>query len=278
MARINIEDSLFKDQRFTELCIKLGSRPLALGWLVEAWILAQEHVSAKNPTGKISVEKWESRRMNDLIIDVGLATVADRHVELAGSDKSFNWLTQRQEAASKGGVARAKKMQDKQLEASRDVPTGSRSEAGLCPPTLPLTLSLNKKDLTEYTTHVEEGGTGETAATDETPNHPPQRFKIHPDLADESINDILATIAPTAQTRWIRVYKDPNWVRDAMKEAISFYTARGDDLTGGWGVVLHKALDRAWRARLKANGGRSDPWSHNDPKFWAQVFGNEAGK
>ena len=275
MARINIEDTLFRDRRFTDLCIKLGSRPLALGWLVEAWILAQEQVCAENPHGKISVEKWESHRMCDLIIEVGLATCADRQVELAGADESFKWLTQRQEAASKGGLARAEKYKNSassNVKASEIVPVGSRSASGLSPLTLPLSLTPNKENLTLITRYVEEGESRkeEPAAVNKS------KFRIHKDLSDPGINDILATISEATQSRWVRSH-DPIWVRETLKEAISFYTARGDDLTDGWGVVLHKALQRAKAAKEKANGGRLTMDSVQTDDFWAKVFPKSEG-
>ena len=43
MARINIEDSLFKDRRFLKLLTKLGCEYKALGMISSAWILAQEN-------------------------------------------------------------------------------------------------------------------------------------------------------------------------------------------------------------------------------------------
>lgn len=230
-------------------------------------MLAQQYVSPENPNGMVPAAEWQAQEIANEIIEVRLASLAGEFVEISGGSKNFSWLVQKQVAAKKGGAAKA---------AAVRLPNATVPGAEGCPPTLPLTLSLNKKDLTEYTTHVvEEGGTGETAAT-EKPNHPRQRFKIHPALADDSINDVLATIADTTQKRWVGVYGDPDWTKKALKEAISFYTARCDDLSGGWGVVLHKALDRASRARINANGGRSSDLSHNDPKFWAKVFAQEA--
>ena len=269
MARINIEDSLFKDQRFTDLCIKLGSRPLALGWLVEAWLLAQEGVSADNPSGVISVEKWKARRMCDLILEVGLAEVCGGQIEMAGADKSFNWLIQRQAAASKGGIARAEKYKNQALmESAGIVPTGSRPASGLSPLTPSPTLTPLKENLTLITKSVVGGENPKTAAK--------AKFRVHSKLQHPAINDILATIAESTQTRWLKLHEDPKVIRDDLVEAVSFYSARGDDLSEGWGVVLHKALQRARAKRLTTTAAIPEISDDINSPFWKKVFGDGA--
>jgi hypothetical protein len=135
MARINIEDSLFKDGRFTNLCIKLGTRKLAIGALVEAWMLAQTYVSPDNPKGLIPVEAWAEHEIEDAIIEKKLAKVIDQMVvELCGAQESFAWLVQKQMAAKKGGMANASR-----IEAERE-PIGSTRKPKLAD-SIPLDLT-----------------------------------------------------------------------------------------------------------------------------------------
>lgn len=98
MARINIEDSLFKDVRFTKLCIKFGCRRTALGALVEAWMLAQQCVSVNNPEGSIPETEWNAQEIANEIVDVKLASKHNGLVTITGGAKNFAWLVQRQEA------------------------------------------------------------------------------------------------------------------------------------------------------------------------------------
>lgn len=143
MARINIEDSLFKDGRFTNLCIKLGSRRLAIGAIVEAWILAQSHVSPENPSGILPAAEWQLHEIAPEILQCKLAKELENGmIEISGGKESFSWLVQKQEAAKKGGDAKA-------LKAKNTMPIGSRvaaerlpGEAEICPPTLIPPLSL----------------------------------------------------------------------------------------------------------------------------------------
>lgn len=69
MARINIEDSLFKDDRFLELVARLGNKTLALGVIVEAFILAQKHYLKESNDRLIPLSEWE-RSLNGSKRDV----------------------------------------------------------------------------------------------------------------------------------------------------------------------------------------------------------------
>lgn len=124
MARINIEDSLYKDHRFIKLYIKLGSIDLALGLLVRAWSIAQEFYLKDDR--HIPREEWDKQNLNDLIIEVGLATEVNGRIKVSGSDEQFSWLLQRVEAGRRGGQSRGK--QDQNLpESERIKRSGARS-------------------------------------------------------------------------------------------------------------------------------------------------------
>lgn len=67
MARINVDESLFKDNRFNELCISLKSSAMAVGALVQAWLVAQEYW--KNSDEGIPKPAWKKLRLNNEIIN-----------------------------------------------------------------------------------------------------------------------------------------------------------------------------------------------------------------
>lgn len=100
MARLNIEDSLFKDSRFLDLVVKIGNYSQALGDVVLAWVVAQEYF-LKND-GCIPFEVWQKRKLNDALIECGLATKQEKGFYLAGSHDQFAWIKQRSDAGKKG--------------------------------------------------------------------------------------------------------------------------------------------------------------------------------
>ena len=105
MARINIEDSLFKDHRFFQLAIKTGSLQNALGAIVWAFIIAQKHFLDESNDRKIPLEEWKKQECSDLLIEMGLAEMSDSGVSVSGSKEQFSWLLQRVEAGRIGGLS-----------------------------------------------------------------------------------------------------------------------------------------------------------------------------
>lgn len=107
MPRINIEDSLYRDGRFIELCLTLKSKWTALGALTEAWSFAQDYVNIDNPLGLVPLIDWNNRKICNYIIEAGLAEVREDKVYLRGAEKHFNWLISAKIKGQKGGLARA---------------------------------------------------------------------------------------------------------------------------------------------------------------------------
>lgn len=139
MARINIEDSLFRDTRFLNLCVKLGSPAVALGEIVFAYIEAQKF-HLKN--GAIPESVWADKRLNYAIIEVGLAEVTPKGVRIKGQDEAFKWLV----SASAGGSKKSPKKL-KNLKQNNRSDFGAKTEvrpksAEALTPTPTLTLNL----------------------------------------------------------------------------------------------------------------------------------------
>lgn len=134
MARINIEDTLFKEKSFEKLLIKLGSKRAALGALVEAFILAQKWYKSTASDRLIPQEEWDREEIAKELVEVGYAEIREKGVYLRGSEDQFGWLIQRQEAGAKGG---AKKAENRLATASDRLPDVS----GLYPLTLTPSLS-----------------------------------------------------------------------------------------------------------------------------------------
>lgn len=146
MARINIEDSLFKDRRFIDLCIKMGSRTMALGALLESYMLSQSYAKPDNPRCLIPASAWKSQGLHDDLIACGLAVREDDKIYVRGSAECHAWLIQKQAAGRQGGLKKSasKTKHLKQNARSTTEAQPKRGQAKPKPPTLtlPLTPSL----------------------------------------------------------------------------------------------------------------------------------------
>lgn len=136
MARINIEDSLFKDQRWIDLVIEVKSAESAMGALVWLWLTAQKYW--KRDRARIPKDAWTQQKLNPALITTGWAVWQDEHngYFAEGSEAQFKWLLQKQEAGAAGGKAsgESRHRDFDELEASG----GKRDEAqasGAKPPT-----------------------------------------------------------------------------------------------------------------------------------------------
>jgi len=107
MARVNVDESIFLDARFTELAMILSSRALAIGELVLAWRIAIMYYAKHNSYIPLSV--WKKQKLSDSIITVGLAEVRDDFVYVRGTEKHADWLKKLQISGKKGGLAKSKR-------------------------------------------------------------------------------------------------------------------------------------------------------------------------
>lgn len=128
MARINIEDSLWKDDRFQDLMIRVANRHTAKGMLVELWSLAQEFWF---PERKLIPVERIRRSGLDLMLEVGLAIEKEGGVFAVGTEKAFDWLFQKQSAGRKGGRPKKEGSPKKRTKADgkRPVSDDKRAQA-----------------------------------------------------------------------------------------------------------------------------------------------------
>jgi hypothetical protein len=153
MARINIEDNLFKKAAWAELVMKTGDRSKAVGDLYWAWATAQEYwFPEKQP---IPIEVWKRERLNDHIINCGFAELREDGVYMHGSESQFAWLFQRQEAG-KNSAERRKEKKLKSTAVQRPLtaverPTSSSSFSSSFSKDLELSSKKPKNDLFQKT-------------------------------------------------------------------------------------------------------------------------------
>lgn len=136
MARINIEDSLFLDERFIYLASKIG-RFEAGGQFLYATKLAQRYW--KENKSLIPENIFKIAGFSDEIISSGLIEKKEEGYYLKGSEENFAWLLSKIENSKKGGEATKNKYLEKPKESLRE-PTDS-------PPTLTPSLTPTKNNI-----------------------------------------------------------------------------------------------------------------------------------
>ena len=142
MARINIDDSLFKDSRYINLLIKVGDKDKALGIVVSAWMVAQRFFLNEKYDRLIPFSAWENQGCSNLLLEFGLAEKREKGVYVMGSNDQFGWLIQRSEAG-KRKMGGADSHQEKQIVNKTGVQRLGTGRNGSEPLTLPLTHKKN---------------------------------------------------------------------------------------------------------------------------------------
>lgn len=160
MARINIEDSLFKDSRFIDLMIKIGDKDAALGKIVRAFIVAQSHYLSTDNDRLIPKSEWKKQGCSDDLLDVGLAEEKKKGIYVFGSDDQFKWLLQRQNAGKspkRQGSRPGETVDDRSIAVdnrNESVANGSNPLSLSLSPSLSLThnhsTNSNKKNASEF--------------------------------------------------------------------------------------------------------------------------------
>ena len=154
MARINIEDSLFREDGFLNLIEKTGNRYSAMGMVVSAFILSQKFYVKH---GHIPFKEWPEAL--EVLVEVKLAERTLNGIYVRGSKEAFSWLKQKSDAGSV--ISTLKSEQLKKARQAKKVKNEAesieRSLNGVCTdlngseaPTLTLTLTPT---LTQDLTH-----------------------------------------------------------------------------------------------------------------------------
>lgn len=125
MARINIEDSIYRDERFHKLSAFEGKHK-ALGLCVAAWDLAHRWF-LKHPEGLIPIAEWDNDPELLLLEKYGLAERKKNGIYVKGSRDECQYLTKRVLAGRKGGLKSQEKISSKHKQIEQNRPSSSSS-------------------------------------------------------------------------------------------------------------------------------------------------------
>lgn len=274
MARINVEDSLYKDLRFINLIVKFGSLEMALGSMVRAWSLAQEHYLDEANERLIPHDEWNRQKIRNEILEVGLAEQRAMGIYVHGAKEQFEWLIQKQEAGKKSGETRQKK--GKKNHQNSEHPSSSvehpltpvqqnptepnerersltsedvRQRAGTSSSisTLSLTQDITKKD--------------NTVVASSKPSTPPTAGEFSEEInslrQDPVLLDALKTVKDGPIRFWVTRY-ELEWLKNELRNAYHHHIDNGNAqkfaVTGEWGPRLGRWLRGARNPILRDSG------------------------
>ena len=127
MARINIEDSIYRDERFHRLSAFEGKYK-ALGLCVAAWDLAHNWY-LKHPDGLIPFSEWATQPELTLLEKYGLAERLENGVYVKGSKTQCEYLSKRSQAGKKGGLKSQEISASKRKQIEQNQPSSSSSSS-----------------------------------------------------------------------------------------------------------------------------------------------------
>jgi len=202
MARINIEDSIYTDNDFLKLIVKVGCQYKAMGIWVSGVKLAQKTWIEFE---SIPQNKWSQDL--DPLIECNLAQrKEDGSVYLRGSKEQFAWLNQKSEAGKKSSNNKLKQLADarlkKQQMSERALNVRERALNGS--EALSLSLSPDSKEsgggaLSEDLTLLTSSPTPPTKISEE--------LGFKPVVNNSAVSNFNARFAPDAH-KWDQVLDD----------------------------------------------------------------------
>lgn len=180
MARINIEDQIFKDGRFLDLAIDIGCKYKAMGVIVFLWAMGQEYW--KKDKSLIPKHLLESHPHVNSLINCNFIQQQEHGFYVSGAEKHFDWLLVRTESARKAGIASGKSRRSNSNDLQRTKTNQTQPNATKTnPPTLTPTL-LNPTS-----------GKASTVSTEQDSS------TVRPSL---TVDFVLNSTAPEVWARW----------------------------------------------------------------------------
>ncbi len=248
MARVNVEEDLYRDQRWIDLIIRLGGdSEKALGALVRAWTVGQEYW--KVCSNGIPKGAWKMQKLNDAIIEVGLAHDKGDFILIHNSEKHFAWLRQRVDAGKSGGVASGISRRSAAPEIIEEKP--KRGEAGRSKPKqteASYSSSPSYSSSDSYKEELKEEPGAVVAVTSSPPD-----LVVLQDLLEiqETIRERKVT--ELEQRAWLTAFPDARWIIAEVKKALVWEAANPKRRKKLFGRFMANWMMRNWDSRKIIN-------------------------
>lgn len=236
MARINIEDSLYKDDRFLELVLKTGNVYIAKGMMLTAFTLAQKYWLSHR---SIPESAWP--KSLNILIECNLATFDSNggSIYVRGSSENFAWLDRSSKAGKSKSKNKTKHLRN-QINTKIQIENNEVSLEPQSNQTEPLTLTLtHSHSLNSYSSSNSSGTVLE-------------KSKPGPvDFEDE--NALILSIDKKILDNWGRLYEQEYLQRELLK-AWNWYAnnpRKKPKSMRGWVQALSSWFDRGWKYYVK---------------------------
>lgn len=251
MARLNIEEDLFTDQRFLDLVIALGDVDRALGALVRCWRLGQKFW--KYSDHGIPKKEWKTQRIRDEIIDVGMAEDLGDFVRVVQSEKHFGWIRERVESGRRGGISAQKVQKSGNLESLDNSSSSARAEPELLQASSLSSLSSPLSSLHSHTLLKDSCTETNDQPTDVGDRSDSSSHPLVGEISNERARGLLARVKPHVVETWLELYPDRAWIMREILKASNWCVenphkapkSRVGVFLGGW-------LERGWDRHRKS--------------------------
>lgn len=128
MARLNVEDKIYRDDRFIKLCHLIGGKRNAIGTCVLIWDSAQYWYS-RSPSTLIPMEEWKKIEGNESAIKVGLAEMRDGGIYVMGTDEHCKHIRANIKNGQKGGIENQRRIRQAKSSKSSEIKPSSSSSS-----------------------------------------------------------------------------------------------------------------------------------------------------
>ncbi len=240
MARLNIEDSLFGDERFLDLTLDLGDKDTAAGLMLYAWRLAQKHWLEHKSIPK---NAWPDRF--NILIKFGLAKQLESgNFYICGSKDQFLWL-ERQSSAGKASANKRRLPTDLSTENTPIVPDPTAVNLGSTSEYLSEALTLSLSQEREVLLRNTPASPKISAS---------RKHYVKQTLFIGSEKDIQEIIPENVIQRWIGLYPAVEFIPREFTKAVVWLSAnpqKNNKTRRGWIVFFSGWLDRGWSSRQK---------------------------
>jgi hypothetical protein len=235
VARLNVEESFFKDPALKVLEKKLKSRFKAIGCVIEFWHVAQEYWSRDQQL--VPLEVFHSYGFPPELLESDFAEQREGGIYARGSTKQFAWLLAKKVSGSRGGKASgAKRRKNKELAEATAKQTRSKREANAKQNEAsllltPYSLLTSIKDTTEKKDTTEFG---------------PTENSVVPELS--AVADILEgrKIKTSLQMEWLKIYTPEFMIKKIKELRIWELNAGAKGRKSNWGRFYSNCFAKDW--------------------------------
>lgn len=243
MARLNIEDKVFKEQGFQDLMIDVRSRHLAKGIVLELFQLAQEFWFPDMLP--IPMDRFKAAGLPEILFQPGgLCELNDSGVYVRGSKDAFQWLFDASNAGKKSaevrkaktGSAQPKKPKTEVESIERPSNVVQRPSNGV--EEVSTSYSSSSSYSLSYSKEVEE----EESSSDS--KKPQDLFK--PTCGLDAYNGMTEA----RKTAWMELYPDEGYVCRTVNRAFIYYfhdhPKSAPTSRRGWSKAFSHWLEKGW--------------------------------